>query len=126
MPHLFHNVIITFADGLQELICFFGRCTSSDSLRFRQWSFTMSVSIRNASGGRWSDIWRDLWREHPSTSRYLTSPNNVSHIRFVIFRSFDRLKFLLNSLYKNLSTIIPRDSLVRGIWYRTRLSDNNR
>src|ERR1044072_6477349 len=80
----------------------------------------------NASWSR-NVFWRgNIWREPPSGSGHLTGSGDVVDVRNRSFncKVFNGQRVLLDAMIVNIRSIIPRDSLVRGIWNWSGRSDN--
>src|ERR1043165_9703275 len=104
------------------------------------WDFClsrMSYWLFPSSFGNWFNSWnvswsrsvfwrRDLWREYPSGSGHLTGSGDVVNVRNCSFncKIFNGQRVFLDAMIVNISSIIPRDSFVRGIGNWSGRSDN--
>src|ERR1043165_4984176 len=91
LSQLFHNIVITLLDNLQNLLHFlFGGVFSNFLWYF--WLSRMSHWFFPSSCGYWLNRWnaswsrsvfwrRDLWREHPSGSGHLARSGDVVNVR---------------------------------------------
>src|ERR1043165_1589195 len=138
LSQLFHNIVVTFLDNLQNFLHFLFGGVFSNFLwyfwlsRMSRWFFPSSwgywLNSWNASWSR-SVFWRgNIWREYPSGSGHLARSGDVVNVRNGSFNSkiFNGQRVLLNAMIVNLRSIIPRDSLVRGIWNWSGRSDDER
>src|ERR1043165_2372722 len=136
LSQLFHNIVVTLLDNLQNFLHFlFGGVFSSFLWHFwlsrmSNWFFPSNLgnglNSWNASWSR-SVFWRrDIWREHSSGSGHLTGSGDVVNVRNGSFNCqiFNGQGVLLDAMIVNLRSIIPRDSFVRGIWNWSGRSDN--
>ena len=73
-----------------------------------------------------NSFWRDPGRENSPTSRNFTSPNDIVDVRISIFSNFvfDGQQVLLDAMVIDVSPIILRNNLIRGIWYLPRKGDD--
>src|ERR1043165_5751545 len=136
LSQLFHNIVVTLLDNLQNFLHFsFGGVFSNFLWHFwlsrmSHWFFPSSLgnglNSWNASWGRGVFWRRDFWREYSSGSGHLTRSGDVVNVRDGSFNSkiFNGQRVLLDAMIVNISSIIPRDSLVRGIWNWSWRSDN--
>src|ERR1051325_6713250 len=90
LSHLFHNIVITFLDNLQNFLHFLFGGVLSNFLRYfwlsrmSHWFFPSSLGNGlndwNVSWSR-SVFWRrDFWREYSSGSSHLTRSGDVSYV----------------------------------------------
>src|ERR1044072_1972909 len=128
LSRLFHNIVITLLDDLQNFLHFlFGGGFSNFLWYF--WLSRVSHWFFPSSWGNWLSSWnaswsrgvfwrRDFWRENPSGSGHLTGSGDVVNVRSRSFnyKIFNGQRILLDAMIVNIGSIIPRDSLVRGIW----------
>src|ERR1051325_3490931 len=128
LSQLFHNIVVTLLDDLQNFLHFlFGGVLSNFLWYF--WLSRMSHWFFPTSWGYWLSRWnaswsrgvfrrRDIWREHSSGSGHLTRSGDVVNVRNGSFncKVFNSQRVLLDAMIVNISSIIPRDRLVRGIW----------
>src|ERR1051325_514288 len=138
LSQLFHNIVVTFLDNLQNFLHFsFGGVLSNFLWYF--WLSRMSHWFFPSSWGNWLSNWnaswsrsvfwrRDFWREHPSGSGHLIGSGDVVNVKNGSFNSkiFNGQRVLLDAMIVNIISIIPSDSLVRGIWNLSGRSDNER
>src|ERR1051325_3860212 len=136
LSQLFHHIVVTLLDDLQNLLHFSFGGIFSNFLRYfwlsrvSHWFFPSSwgnwFNSRNANWSR-DVFWRgDIWREHPSGSGHLTGSGDVVNVRNDSFncKVLNGQRVLLDAMIVNFRSIIPRDSLVRGIWNWSGRSDN--
>src|ERR1051325_7241368 len=136
LSQLFHNIVVTLFDNLQNFLHFsFGGVLSNFLWYF--WLSRMSHWFLPSSWGNWLSSWnaswsrgvfwrRDIWREYPSVSGHLTLSCDVVNVRNRSFncKIFNGQRVLLDAMIVNIGSIIPRDSFVRGIWNWSGRSDN--
>src|ERR1051325_8458472 len=128
LSQLFHNIVVTLLDDLQNFLHFLFRGVFSNFLwyfwlsRMSHWFFPSSWGYWfNSWNANWSHnvFWRgDIWREHPSGSGHLTRSGDVVNVRngSSNCKVLHGQRVLFDAMILNFRSIIPRDSLVRGIW----------
>src|ERR1051325_9271035 len=138
LSQLFHNIVVTLLDNLQNFLHFLFGCVLSNFLwyfwlsRMSHWFFPFSwgnwLSSWNASWSRGVFWRRDIWREHPSGSGHLARSGDVVNARDGSFncKVLNGQRVLLDAVVVNIGSIIPRDSLVRGIWNWSGRSNDER
>src|ERR1051325_10980500 len=124
LSQLFHNIVVTPLDNLQNFLHFsFGGVFSNFLWYF--WLSRMSHWFFPISWGNWLSSWnaswsrgvfwrRDIWREHPSGSGHLTRSGDVVNVWNS--KIFNSQRVLLDAMIVNIRSIILRNSFVRGIW----------
>src|ERR1044072_1570427 len=136
LSQLFLNIVVTLLDNLQNFLHFSFGGVFSNFLwyfwlsRMSHWFFPSSLGHGlngwNASWSR-SVLWRrDFWREYSSGSSHLTRSSDVVNVRNGSCKILNGQRVLLDAMIVDLRSIIPRDSLVRGIWNRSRRSNDER
>src|ERR1051325_7980145 len=135
---LFHNIVVTLLDDLQNFLHFsFGGVFSNFLWYF--WRSRMSHWFFPSSWGDWLSSWnaswsrgvfwrRDFCREYPSGSGHLTRSGDVVNVRngSLNCKILNGQRVLLDAVIVNLSSIIPRDSFVRGVWNWSGRSNDER
>src|ERR1051325_9004392 len=128
LSQLFHNIVVTLLDNLQNFLHFsFGGVFSNFLWYF--WLSRMSHWFFPSSWGYWLSSWnaswsrsvfwrRDLWREYPSGSGHLTRSGDIVYVWNGSFncKVLNGQRVLFDAMIVNFGSIIPRDSFVRGIW----------
>src|ERR1044072_5965919 len=134
LQKLYHNIVVTLLDNLQNFLHFsFGDVLSNFLWYF--WLSRMSHWFFPSSWGYWLSSWnaswscsvfwrRDLWREHPSGSGHIARSGDVVNVRNGSCKILNGQRVLLDAMIVNIRSIIPRNSLVRGIWNWSWRSDN--
>src|ERR1051325_7824992 len=136
LSQLFHNIVVTLLDYLQNFLHFLFRGVFSNFLwyfclsRMSYWLFPSSLGNGlngwNASWSR-SVFWRrDFWREYSSGSGHLSRSGDVVNVRNGSCKILNGQRVLLDAMIVNIRSIIPRDSFVRGIWNWSRRSNDER
>src|ERR1051325_4320591 len=114
LSQLFHNIVVTLLDNLQNFLHFLFGGVFSNFLwyfwlsRMSHWFFPSSLGNGlNSWNASWSHSVfrrRDFWREHPSGSGHLTGSGDVVDVRNGSFNSkvFNGQRVLLDTMIVNI------------------------